>query len=203
MLHVTKGIKYKKPPNNPESLHKAKLELGALLKVHLHKMCQPDKQQLSKICQVSPINSQLITSPSFNCQCLIPKLETFKERWGWRDSRRHRKRAAIFMFSHTYIYMLLLCLASTSKMAHKKRCLFICPEFLSVRYPAENRRTSANEEATFPNGQVDVATRINTVLCWVFTQHIEETATFPHFPDLKKWFELRSSYQNVLLVLTK
>lgn len=80
MLHVTKGIKYKKPSNNPESLHKAKLELGALLKVHLHKMCQPDKQQLSKICQVSPINSQLITSPNFNCQCLIPKLETFKER---------------------------------------------------------------------------------------------------------------------------
>lgn len=127
MLHVTKGIKYKKPSNNPESLHKAKLELGALLKVHLHKMCQPDKQQLSKICQVSPINSQLITSPSFNCQCLIPKLETFKERWGWRDSRRHRKRAAIFMFSHTYIYICYFCVWQAHQKWHIKRdiCSFV------------------------------------------------------------------------------
>lgn len=79
MLHVKKEIKYKKLSTNPESLHKAQLELGALLKVHLHKMRQPDKRQLSKTCQMSPINSEVITSPSFNSRCLIPDLETFKE----------------------------------------------------------------------------------------------------------------------------
>lgn len=163
-------------------------------------MWHPEKQQLPKICQMSPINNEVITSPSFNSQSLVPKLETFKERWGWRNSRKHRRRAAIFIFSHIYISYIYL--VSTSKMKHK-RYLFICPEFLSVCYTAENRRTSVNEVATFPNGHVDVATHMNTVLCWAFTQNIEETARFPPFPDLRQWFELRSSCKNIPIVLKK
>lgn len=46
MLHITRGKKIKKKPNEqtkevalPESFHKAHLEIGALLKLYVQKMC--------------------------------------------------------------------------------------------------------------------------------------------------------------------
>lgn len=162
MLHVTKRIKHKNPSTNPESLHEAQVEPGALLKVHLHKMCQPDKQQLSKIWQMSPINNEVIASPSFNSQCLLPKLEMFKERWGTQESKGEE-------------LLLLLCLVSMPKKEHNKETFVHLPRVPECLVHCWEQN---NEVATFPNGQIDVATHKHSTSLSIHTAYRRDSKIF-------------------------
>lgn len=66
--------------------------------------------------QISTISNNLITSPGFNCQCLVPN--SHLRRAEAEGTQEGIEEALLYFYFLRYI--LFVCLASTSNIAHKK-----------------------------------------------------------------------------------